>query len=162
MQPSGEVGRFEVVDFPSPPADRYRYRTRSLSCRHLNSHQQRTTLAESQMPTAERIDPGFTTADAEYPSMSFDGRELQLRFADWREQPVLITFRDVSRFEWSDEPDDYFDGEPYDGTSVVRNSGWIPRIAADGSQHLRLNFNACGGRLDVACLSFDVADEEGR
>jgi hypothetical protein len=24
MQPSGEVGRFEVVDFPSPPADRYR------------------------------------------------------------------------------------------------------------------------------------------
>ncbi|TWT64938.1 hypothetical protein Pan14r_54400 [Crateriforma conspicua] len=25
MQPSGEVGRFEVVDLPSPPADRRRY-----------------------------------------------------------------------------------------------------------------------------------------
>lgn len=24
MQPSGEVGRFEVVDLPSPPADRQR------------------------------------------------------------------------------------------------------------------------------------------
>ena len=24
MQPSGEVGRFEVDDQPSPPADRYR------------------------------------------------------------------------------------------------------------------------------------------
>ncbi len=27
MQPSGEVGRFEVVDFPSPPADRHRSST---------------------------------------------------------------------------------------------------------------------------------------
>ncbi|WP_145167537.1 hypothetical protein [Rubripirellula lacrimiformis] len=27
MQPSGEVGRFEVVDLPSPPADRQRYPT---------------------------------------------------------------------------------------------------------------------------------------
>lgn len=25
MQPSGEVGRFEVDDQPSPPADRHRY-----------------------------------------------------------------------------------------------------------------------------------------
>lgn len=24
MQPSGEIGRFEVVDLPSPPADRQR------------------------------------------------------------------------------------------------------------------------------------------
>jgi hypothetical protein len=28
MQPSGEIGRFEVEDQPSPPADRNRYRTR--------------------------------------------------------------------------------------------------------------------------------------
>jgi hypothetical protein len=36
MQPSGEVGRFEVVDCPSPPADRHRYPTESASswCRH--------------------------------------------------------------------------------------------------------------------------------
>ncbi len=27
MQPSGEVGRFEVDDQPSPPVDRYRYPT---------------------------------------------------------------------------------------------------------------------------------------
>jgi len=27
MQPSGEVGRFEVEDQPSPPADRNRYPT---------------------------------------------------------------------------------------------------------------------------------------
>ena len=63
------------------------------------------------MPDIEQIDPGFTTADADYPTMSYDGGDLQLRFIDWRERPVLVTFRDVSRFEWSDEPDDYFDGE---------------------------------------------------
>jgi hypothetical protein len=27
MQPSGEIGRFEMVDLPSPPADRRRYPT---------------------------------------------------------------------------------------------------------------------------------------
>ena len=114
------------------------------------------------MPNAERLDPGFSTADADYPSMSYDGGELQLRFLDWREQPILVTFRDVSRFEWSDEPDDYFDGEPHDGTCIVRKSGWIPRIAGDACQHYRLNFNAGGGRLDVACVSFDGTDERGR
>ncbi|TWU19360.1 hypothetical protein [Allorhodopirellula heiligendammensis] len=114
------------------------------------------------MPNAERIDPGFTTADADYPSMNYDGGDVQLRFFDWRERPILVTFRDVSRFEWSDEPDDYFGGKPYDGTCVVRKSGWIPRIADDDCQHYRLNFNACGGRLDVTCVSFDVADEKER
>ena len=112
------------------------------------------------MPTVELIDPGFTTADAGYPSMSYDNGNLQLRFVDWRERPVLVTFHDVRRFEWSDEPDDYFDGEPYDGTCVILKSGWVPRIAADECQHYRLNFNACGGRLDVACVSLDVAEAE--
>ncbi len=31
MQPSGEVGRFEAVDFPSPPADRHRYPTNPMA-----------------------------------------------------------------------------------------------------------------------------------
>ena len=30
MQPSGEVGRFEMVDLPSPPADRHRYRRKGI------------------------------------------------------------------------------------------------------------------------------------
>lgn len=114
------------------------------------------------MPIAQQIDPGFSTADAEFPSMSFDKGSLELRFVDWRERSVLVTFRGVSRFEWSDEPDDSFRGEPHDGTCVIRKSGCVPRLAADECQHYRLNFNACGGRLDVACVSFDVAHDEGR
>ncbi|ELP34486.1 hypothetical protein RBSWK_01572 [Rhodopirellula baltica SWK14] len=31
MQPSGEVGRFEVENLPSPPADRQRYPTKILN-----------------------------------------------------------------------------------------------------------------------------------
>lgn len=114
------------------------------------------------MPNAKQIDPGFTTADADHPSMSYKGGDLQLRFVDWRQRTVLVTFHAVSRFEWSDEPDDYFEGEPYDGTCVIRRSGWIPRIAAGDCQHYRLNFNTVGGRLDVACRSFNVADEQER
>jgi len=30
MQPSGEIGRFEVEDQPSPPADRNRYPTKTF------------------------------------------------------------------------------------------------------------------------------------
>jgi hypothetical protein len=110
------------------------------------------------MPTVKLIHPGFTTADAGYPSMNFDNGNLQLRFVDWRERPVLVMFHDVCRFEWSEEPDDYLEGEPYDGTCVIWKSEWVPRDAADECQHYRLNFNACGGRLDVACVSFAVAE----
>ncbi|TWU19225.1 hypothetical protein [Allorhodopirellula heiligendammensis] len=42
LTPSGEVGRFEVDDQPSPPADRYRYRKRMLwvfsrRCTHMRT-----------------------------------------------------------------------------------------------------------------------------
>lgn len=119
--------------------------------RHLRIH---------LMPKVELINPGFTTADAGYPSMRYESGNLQLRFNDWRERSVLVTFHNVRRFEWSDEPDDFFDGEPFDGTCLIRKSGWVPRNAAGECQHYRLNFNACGGRLDVACVSLDVAEEE--
>jgi hypothetical protein len=33
MQPSGKIGRFEVEDQPSPPADRNRYPTESYAAK---------------------------------------------------------------------------------------------------------------------------------
>ncbi|KLU01986.1 hypothetical protein RISK_006170 [Rhodopirellula islandica] len=106
------------------------------------------------MPIAEIIHPGFSTADGEVTSISYDGSDVTLRFLDWREHQICVVFRDVTRFEWTDEPDDLFEGEPYDGTCVVRNSAWPPIVAESKWEHYRLNFNACGGRLDVACESF--------
>ena len=108
------------------------------------------------MPTAEKIDLGFSTADADHPSMTYDSGNLALMFRDWQEQLVCAVFRNVSRFEWTEEPVDFFDGEPYDGSCIVRDSQWPPSIDGAKCEHYRLNFNACGGRLDVACDSIGL------
>ena len=108
------------------------------------------------MPIAKQIDPGFSTADADHPTISYAEGTLQLGFVDWRDQSVLVTFRDVCRFEWSDEADDFFEGEPDDGTCIVKKSGWVPTVDSKDYEHYRLNFNGCGGRLNIACRSFDV------
>lgn len=107
------------------------------------------------MPVARAIDLGFSTADATRPTISYERGSVSISFVDWRETKVTVVFQDVVRFEWSDEPDDYFDGEPLDGTCVVRNSGWVPRSEVK-CRHHRLNFNDCGGRLDIACGAVDV------
>ncbi|HCS54499.1 hypothetical protein [Rubinisphaera sp.] len=108
------------------------------------------------MPTVEQIDPGFSTADASHPSINYDSGNLYLKFIDWRERTVLVTFHDTCRFEWVDEPDDSIYGEPYDGSCVIRESNWIPDKGGSNCQHYRLNFNACGGRLDVAFVDMKV------
>ena len=109
------------------------------------------------MATVEPIELGFSTADADYPSMTYDSGNLALMFRDWREQSVLVVFRDVARFSWTDEPDVHLDSEPYDGSCVVLDSDWVPKHATK-CKHYRVNFNACGGRLDVACESIGMED----
>ena len=111
------------------------------------------------MPIAEPVKLGFSTADADHPSMTYNAGDLALMFRDWQEQQVCVIFRGVSRFEWTDEPDDYFDGEPYDGACLVLDSGWPPQHARSTCKHYRLNFNACGGRLDVACESIGMKNQ---
>ncbi|TWU05388.1 hypothetical protein Poly21_57050 [Allorhodopirellula heiligendammensis] len=108
------------------------------------------------MPTAETIDLGFSTADAEHPVISYMNGDLTLTFLDWREQPIRVVVRDVTRFEWSGESAAHLKGEPLDGTCVARDSVWVPRKAGNRCEHYCLNFNACGGRLDVACESFGL------
>lgn len=112
------------------------------------------------MPNAVKLNLGFSTADADHPSLTYDCGNLQLRFVDWQDVHVLVTFYDVRRFEWTDEPDDYFNGEPYDGTCLIQNSRWAPSIDTKEFQHYRLNFNASGGRLEVACVSLEVSKTE--
>ena len=90
------------------------------------------------MATAEPIDPGFSTADAEYPSLNFSRGELTLTFRDWREDHVRVVFHDVWRFDWLDEvPDgDQISGERWDGASVIHDSDWIPATATDACKTL--------------------------
>ena len=111
------------------------------------------------MATAKPIDLGFSTADAEGPSLTFSRGEVKLTFRDWREANVRVVFHDVWRFDWLDEvPEgDRIPGERWDGTSIVHDSDWIPSTATNACKHYRLNFNDSGARLDIACESFEVA-----
>ena len=67
MQPSGEVGRFEVDDQPSPPADRKRYsiETHAPQCNNVNHWQFSTstllmlTLGTAVALAVSRLDTVF-------------------------------------------------------------------------------------------------------
>ena len=111
------------------------------------------------MPKAKTIDLGFSIADAENPTISYANDDVTLTFLDWREQSIRVIFRYVTRFEWTDEPEDYFDGEPYDGICIVPDSGWPPQLEDANCEHYRLNFNDSGGRLDIACESIQLATQ---
>ena len=108
------------------------------------------------MATAEPIYPDFSIADAEHPSISYDSGDVTLTFLDWREQSVCVVFHHVVRFQWTDDWDDPIEGELYDGTTLIKQSDWVPKHLRIPAKHYRLNFNACGGRLDIACKSFEV------
>jgi hypothetical protein len=113
------------------------------------------------MPKIEILQPGFSTADAEYPEFRIAHGELHLLFKDWREQSVHILFSEVCAFRWQ-EAEELLVGEPYDGACEVIQSEWLARHIRDGAlpeeskhHHLRFNFNACG-QLEVLCASFKI------
>ncbi|KQV94836.1 hypothetical protein [Pelomonas sp. Root1237] len=113
------------------------------------------------MQRIESIQPGFSTADAEYPELGLAGGVLSLTFQDWSEKPIRIQFLQVCAFRWQ-EAEQLLEGESYDGSCEVIHSEWLARHVESGSvppdskhRHLRFNFNACG-QLDVLCVSFNV------
>lgn len=106
--------------------------------------------------------PGFSTADAEYPEIHSIAGTLHLRFKDWQGRLVQVQFREVCAFRWQDA-ESLLPGEPYDGACEVLESEWIAQHVAQGCiapeapmRHLRFNFNACG-QLEVLCVSHAVA-----
>lgn len=103
---------------------------------------------------AVRLYPGFTTADAEYPSFSFKDGTLDLEFLDWKEEPVSVRFCNAVAVNWR-ELDVAAPNPRLDETYEIRNSNWITshycqgaREPSENLRHFRLCFNACG-TLDV-------------
>ncbi len=101
--------------------------------------------------TARPYDLGFSTADAEDVRLDFDGADLQLRFVDWRERPVIHRFHDVLAYRWGLDIDpDLRDDQVYE----IVDSPWLEREAELAEEpresylHLKLAFNA-QGVLDV-------------
>ena len=110
---------------------------------------------------AEPLQPGFSTADAEYPELRLIGGVLSVKFQDWTERTVQVQFNEVCAFRWQ-EAENLLEGEPYDGACEVMQSEWLKRHVEAGSvspdsgyRHLRFNFNACG-QLELLCTSFSV------
>jgi len=109
-----------------------------------------------------QLDPGFSTADAEYPELHAVAGTLRVRFTDWQERVVTVQFTEVCAFRWQ-EAESLLAGERHDGSCELIESDWVAQHLADGSvqsganlRHFRFNFNACG-QLDVLCVSFSVA-----
>ncbi len=114
------------------------------------------------MSRIELLNPGFSTADAEYPEVHAVAGTLRVRFKDWQERYVEVQFNEVCAFRWQ-EAESLFPDEPYDGSCEVVESGWAKQhalqlVAPPGVRlrHLRFNFNACG-QLEVLCVSYALA-----
>jgi len=110
------------------------------------------------MQYVKTVDPGFSTADAEYPELHSTTGGLRVTFRDWREQLVSIEFIDVCAFRWQ-EAGALLPNEPYDGSCELFESEWLDAHVRGGAippgsahRHLRFNFNACG-QLEVLCVS---------
>ena len=102
------------------------------------------------------LQTSFSTADASYPELHSVGGNLHLRFKDWRERDVHVTFHDVIAFKWQQADE----GLLQDDACEVIDSTWLDQfIQADtippdsGHRHLCFNFNA-SGQLDVICMRF--------
>lgn len=108
------------------------------------------------MQKVEVFDPGFSTADANYPEFVLKNGSLRMVFQDWQERTIFVEFEDVHAFKWQ-EAAHLLPNEPYDGICKIRNSNWLFEHNLDESiyQHYCFNFNVCG-KLEVLCISFEV------
>jgi len=113
---------------------------------------------------ARRIDPGFSTADAESVSLLLKKRTGILEFIDWREHPVRVTLENVVALKWqeadSSGPEDR-DDLPYE----IVNSGWLKEHLVqhvveekEEHKHYKFCFNAAGV-LEVICSGIRIESE---
>jgi len=113
--------------------------------------------------TFEIAEVGFSTADADYPTISLDGSgDLSVEFEDWREKTVHLKFREVLGFKWDEC--DVHQGGRNDVTYEIVNSKWLRvlsehNMAAEDYHHYKLCFNEWGN-LDVLFKTLEVSFPE--
>ena len=104
--------------------------------------------------TAREIDLGVSTADAEFPAVTFEKGSLLVQYTDWQESRVRISFDDVVAFEWI-EAESLIEGERFDSPAEMLKSAWVAELAGKSAdleevplRHVNLNFNE-NGKLSV-------------
>ena len=113
------------------------------------------------METAKIIQPGFSTADADYPVIRQENDELIVKFNDWRESEISVNFLNVIAFKWQ-TIETLIEGEAYDQSHEIENSVWLKEHYRQGVieknevyKHFKLNFNACG-QLEILASGYEV------
>jgi bisphosphoglycerate-independent phosphoglycerate mutase (AlkP superfamily) len=111
------------------------------------------------MAIAKVFDPGFSTADAEYPDIRMEEGDLVLRFKDWRGEEIEAFFSDVIAFKWQ-MIETFSEGEEYDRSHEILHSEWLAAHVAQSCiaeteeyKHYKFNFNGCG-QLEVLANGF--------
>ncbi len=119
---------------------------------------------EDMTETAKLLSPGFTVADAEYPSLSLHDNVLLLEFLDWKSKRIRVRFVNVAGVQWQ-ELDSAGPEDRNDSVYEIIDSVWLGRYLSEGARtpednlrHFRLCFNA-SGVLDVLAALMDCAPE---
>ncbi len=115
----------------------------------------------SSMERAEIIDPGFSTADADFPDINMDEGDLILKFKDWQEIQREVFFSDTVAFKWQ-MIETFIEGEEYDRSHIIAESEWLAEHIKQGEigaqeeyKHYKFNFNG-NGQLEVISNGFTV------
>jgi len=100
---------------------------------------------------------GFSVADAEDITFSFDGSDLVLEFNDWQENHISVKCENTLGFKFQNAEYEISDSERYDSSHIVHDSAWVKEHIKQGEAwknedwfHYKLNFNAAG-IVEVLC-----------
>jgi hypothetical protein len=110
----------------------------------------------------EPLNLPFSTADADAPVLAYDLGQLHVRFRDWQDKEVALTFRNVALFSWDDGDAAWSSGHRDDICYTVIGSEWLKRhldvgtiSAGEGHHHYKLCFNAAGV-LQVISAGYEI------
>ncbi len=99
---------------------------------------------------AKLINPGFSTADADYPDIHLLNGDLFVRFQDWQEKTIDVVFVDTIAHHWQ-SAEILLENERNDSCYEISHSRWLFDHVQQGIidtiedyQHYRFNFNTCG------------------
>ena len=113
------------------------------------------------MERAEIIDPGFSTADSDFPDINMAEGDLILKFKDWQEIQREVFFPDAVAFKWQ-MIETFIEGEEYDRSHIIAESKWLAEHIKQGEigaqedyKHYKFNFNG-NGQLEVISNGFTV------
>ncbi|PCJ55341.1 MAG: hypothetical protein COA79_21095 [Planctomycetota bacterium] len=102
------------------------------------------------MTLAKIIQPGFSTADAEYPEIIIESNGIVLKFVDWQENKVEILFAEAVAYKWQ-TIETLIEGEADDCSHIIEDSEWVNEHINqdiigpnDNYIHYKLNFNSTG------------------